>query len=179
MDQSFTASSNCGKASLSESHWTETYDFRSSANILDLAIFGKFIAILLTNRIKSIGPRTLPWGTLLHRGHSMPNQHTLGQKNPSPSLILMKFGMLIKHPKKIDPYFYFYFFDPRGPRCGSLNFDRNAPTHSGQTLISPLLWDLQTPSLYRIEGIWKIYMGKWKRKYSKHKQQLKSLRQYS
>jgi hypothetical protein len=72
----------------------------------------------------------------------MPNQHTLGQKNPSPSPILMKFGMLVKHPKKVDPYFLFFIFDPRGPRSGSSIFDQNVPTCNGQTLVSQALWHL-------------------------------------
>jgi len=56
-----------------------------------------------------------------------------------------------------------FWVDP-GPKYGSLNFDQNALTDTGQSIISQLLWDLDRWYIYQIKGIWKGFLGKWLRK---------------
>jgi len=56
-----------------------------------------------------------------------------------------------------------FWVDP-GPKYGSLNFDQNALTDTGQSIISQLLWDLDRWYIYQIKGIWKGFLGKWPRK---------------
>ena len=50
-----------------------------------------------------------------------------------------------------------------GPKYGSTKFCQNAMTRTGQSFVSQLLWDLQSPFLYPLKGIWKIYLGKYSR----------------
>jgi len=47
----------------------------------------------------------------------------------------------------------FDFLDQHGPNYGSVNFERNGPTRFGETLISPLVSDLETSALYQIKDI--------------------------
>ena len=49
------------------------------------------------------------------------------------------------------------------PKYRSTKFGQNAPTRTGQDLISQLLWDLQSSSLYQMKGNWEIYLNKYSR----------------
>jgi len=49
--------------------------------------------------------------------------------------------------KNIIPKF-FDILDQRGQNYGSVNFEQNGLTRFGQTLISQLVWDLETSSIY-------------------------------
>ena len=70
--------------------------------------------------------------------------------------------------KKIPPNFSKFLVN-HGPKAGSSNFDLSATTFKGQTVVSQLLWDLQSSSLHQIKGIWKIFMGNHIRMFENNK----------
>ena len=144
----------------------------------------------------------------LSMGDSMPDQHSHRTWPPPP--ILIKFGMLIKHPKKLTHVFWVFFTcvvsdagrwiltkmlyptrvkrsylptsirslficqnqyapwnnipkDPGHESCSHCALAGAAEFALGilwrNINFSLLLLLLYTPSLYRIKGNWKIYMG--------------------